>query len=67
MEQLILFIYLFFYFFFKKIHNVALMGETEYEYAILMGTRAGRDLLQALDIAGNFHIIIGFKICLKVY
>jgi hypothetical protein len=42
------------------------MGEIKHEYAILIGTPAGRDLLQALDIDGIFHIIIRFKICLTL-
>jgi hypothetical protein len=50
----------------KKIVDVALVVEIKYEYAVLIGTPAGRDLLQALDIDGIFHIIIGCKICLKV-
>lgn len=48
-------------YFLKKIGNVALMGEIKYKYAILIGTPAGRKLLQALDIDGIFLIIIGIK------
>jgi len=40
---------------------VAFVGEIKYEYAILIGTPAGRDLLQALDIDGIFQIIIVIK------
>jgi hypothetical protein len=50
----------------KKIVNVVLVGEIKYEYAILIGTSAGRGLLQALDIDGFFYIIIGFIVRLKV-
>jgi len=39
------------------------MGKIKYEYAILIWTPAGRDLLQPLDIGGTFHIITGLKIC----
>jgi hypothetical protein len=37
------------------------MGEIKYEYAILIGTPPGRDLLQALDIGGIFRIITGIS------
>jgi hypothetical protein len=47
---------------------VALVGEIQYKCAILIGTPAGGDILQVLDIDinGIFHIIIGFKICLEM-
>jgi hypothetical protein len=41
------------------------VGEMKYEYGIVIGTPAGRDLLEDLDLDGIFLIIIGFKMCLK--